>query len=223
VAHLHRIAFDTGPWPLYESGTSRQIEAYAASKLPRHALMERAGEAIAKLSLALAPHAQRVWLAAGPGNNGGDGFEAALHLHRVGKQVRVTALGDAARRPADAAASLARAQAAGVPIESALPADLACDLAIDALLGLGHSRAPEGDLAAAVQCFNRQPVPRLAVDLPSGFDADRGQAFGDCVANASHTLALLTLKPGLFTGAGRDLAGEVWFDDLGTGWFGRPP
>jgi hydroxyethylthiazole kinase-like uncharacterized protein yjeF len=220
MARLQRIAFDTGPWPLHESSTSRRLEALAAAGLEAHTLMQRAGEAIAKLALALAPHAQRVWIAAGPGNNGGDGFEAAFHLHRAGKQVQVSAFGDPARRPVDAAASLARAQAAGVAIESALPVDLACDLAIDALLGLGHTRAPESELAAAVHCFNRQPVPRLAVDLPSGFDGDRGRAFGNCVAMASHTLALLTLKPGLFTGTGRDLAGEVWFDDLGTDGLG---
>jgi ADP-dependent NAD(P)H-hydrate dehydratase / NAD(P)H-hydrate epimerase len=209
------IRFDTDPKPLHDAAGSRQVEALAAAGLPPHTLMQRAGLGVARLALALAPHAQRIWVAAGPGNNGGDGFEAAFHLHQAGKQVRVSALGDPSRRPADAAASLARAQAAGVAIDSALPQDASCDIAIDALLGLGSTRAPEGALADALRQFNGHTGLRLAVDLPSGLDADRGVRLGDVAARATHTLALLTLKPGLFTAQGRDAAGAVWFDDLG--------
>ncbi len=212
-----RISNASGPWPLHDTAGSRQIEALATAASAPHALMQRAGEAVARLALALAPHAERIWIAAGPGSNGGDGFEAALHLQRAGKHVRVSAIGDAARRPADAAASLARAQAAGVAIESGLPADWRVDLAIDALLGLGTTRPADGALAQALRWFNAQGGPRLAVDLPSGLDATRGVARGDSVARATHTLSLLTLKPGLFTAQGRDHAGDVWFDRLGTG------
>jgi ADP-dependent NAD(P)H-hydrate dehydratase / NAD(P)H-hydrate epimerase len=212
-----RISYDSGPWPLHDTAASRRVEALAADGLAPHTLMRRAGEAVARLALALAPHAQRIWIAAGPGNNGGDGFEAAHHLQLAGKQVTVTAIGPAARRPADAAASLARAQDAGVAIESALPVGLRCDLAIDALLGLGVTRAVDGAGADALHLFNGQAAPRLSVDLPSGLDSDRGIAHGDVAAHASHTLALLTLKPGLFTANGRGLAGQVWFDDLRCG------
>ena len=215
MSGLQHITSESGPWPLHDVAGSRVIETSAAATLPAHTLMQRAGLSVARLALALAPHAQRIWIAAGPGNNGGDGFEAALHLQHAGKQVHVSAFGDAARRPADAAASLARAQAAGVRIETAPASRVACDLAIDALLGLGSKRAPEGDIAAALRLFNDHAGPRLAVDLPSGLDGERGQFFGDVAARASHTLALLTLKPGLFTAQGRDAAGDVWFDDLG--------
>ena len=211
------ITSATGPWPLHDTAASRQIEALAAAAEPPHALMQRAGQAVARLALALAPHARTIWIAAGPGNNGGDGFEAAAHLHRAGKQVRVTALGDPAHRPADAVASLALAQAAGVLIETAAPAALACDLAIDALLGLGVTRAVDGAIAEALRRFNQQAVPRLAVDVPSGLDSDNGGVHGAVAAQANHTLTLLTLKPGLFTAHGRERAGEVWFDDLGCG------
>ena len=209
-----RITSASGPWPLHDTAGSRAIEGLAAARVAPHALMQRAGLAVARLAIALAPHAERVWIAAGPGNNGGDGFEAAAHLQRCGKQALVTALGDAARRPADAAASLARAQAAGVDIQTHLPDALDCDLAIDALLGLGSTRAPGGAIADALRRFNDHSGPRLAVDLPSGLDTDRGTALGNVAARASHTIALLTLKPGLFTAQGRDLAGQVWFDDL---------
>ena len=56
----------------------------------------------------------------------------------------------------------------------------------------------------------------LAIDLPSGLSADTGQPLGEPCVVAGHTLALLTLKPGLFTGAGRDHSGTVWLDDLGV-------
>lgn len=200
---------------LHGVDASRRIEARAAQALPAHTLMQRAGLAVARLAIAVAPHASRVWVAAGPGNNGGDGFEAALHLRAAGRDVQVTALGDPARLPADAAASLVRAVAAGVPIGTTLPAT-APDLAIDALLGLGATRAPEGAMLPLIAAFNGMACPRLAVDLPTGLDAATGQVRGAEVATATHTLALLTLKPGLATGAGREHGGELWFDGLGV-------
>ena len=195
---------------------TRAIEQHAAASLPSHALMRRAGESVARLALALAPHAQRFWIAAGPGNNGGDGLDAATHLLRWGKAVEVALIGDAARLPADAADAFARARAAGVTIVGSPTPGEPPGLAIDALLGVGASRAPDGAIAAAVRALNTLGCPVLAVDLPSGLHAASGQALGtDCVT-ATHTLALLTLKPGLFTGAGRDRAGVVWLDELGV-------
>jgi hydroxyethylthiazole kinase-like uncharacterized protein yjeF len=211
------VRFDSGPWPLHDAQASRQLEAVAATGLASHALMQQAGLAVARLVLALAPHGQRIWIAAGPGNNGGDGFEAAYQLQRAGKEVQVSAIGNAARRPADAAASLARAQAAGVLIEPTLPASLTGDVAIDALLGLGSTRPAQGSVADALRLFNGHGGLRLSIDLPSGLDADHGLALGEFTARATHTLALLTLKPGLFTAQGRDFSGELWFDDLGCG------
>ena len=202
------------PWPLHDAGGSRQVEAIAAARCLPHGLMQAAGHGLARLALALAPHAQRIWIAAGPGNNGGDGFEAAVHLHRAGKQVSVTTIGTAAQRPPDAAAALSRAQDAGVAIEPGLPPGAHADLAIDALLGLGSTRGPEGVVAQALRLFNAHAGVRLAVDLPTGLDADHGTLLGEHAAVATHTLSLLTLKPGLFTAQGRDHAGQVWFDDL---------
>ena len=69
-------------------------------------------------------------------------------------------------------------------------------------------------MAEAVARLNCKDFPVLAVDLPSGLDADTGRKLGDACVRADHTLTLLTLKPGLFTASGRDQAGEVWFDTL---------
>jgi ADP-dependent NAD(P)H-hydrate dehydratase / NAD(P)H-hydrate epimerase len=203
-------------WPLHDAAQSRRIEATAAAGLPPHTLMRRAGLSLARLALALAPHAQRIWVAAGPGNNGGDGIEAAMHLHLAGKEVDVSLVGDAAALPTDAAVSWQRTRDAGVRLGGAAAPPQVCDLAIDALLGLGAARAPEGALADLVRALNSCAGLRLAADVPSGLAADTGMPWGDHAVRATHTLALLTLKPGLFTAQGRDHAGAIWFDDLGA-------
>ena len=196
-------------WPLYSVTATRRIEQSAASTLPRHQLMQRAGLSVARLALALAPHAKTCWIACGPGNNGGDGLEAAMHLQRWGKSAHVSWLGDESTAPADARASLERARDAGVAIHGEPPP--VWDFAIDALLGIGSSRAAEGRLAQWIARLSAGASPVLAVDVPSGLDADTGAA---AALRASHTLCLLTLKPGLFTASGRDACGQIWFDDL---------
>lgn len=212
---------------LYDSSASRRVEAAALALHPPHTLMQRAGEAVARLARALAPHARRIWVAAGPGNNGGDGLVAATLLHRQGLEVQVTWRGDPARLPADAAWALGEAQAAGVPLTPELPSQPATsdppDLAIDALLGLGGTRPPEGPLLAAIRHLNSLPCPRVAVDLPSGLSGDTGQCLGPEAVQATATLALLTLKPGLYTAAGRDHAGRIWLADLGVDAAGLCP
>jgi hydroxyethylthiazole kinase-like uncharacterized protein yjeF len=217
--------------PLYGVAATRRLEQAAAASLAPHTLMQRAGLAAARLSLALAPHAQRFWVACGPGNNGGDGLEAAIHLHQWGKTVIVTWLGAKNGRqvPTDALAALVRARTAGVPFATAAPQDY--DFAIDALLGIGaapRSVAPSartdqlGQWLALLQA-SQQPV--LALDIPSGLEADTGTAFATesiaaCArpvrAGARFCLSFLSLKPGLFTAAGRDRAGQVWWDELGV-------
>lgn len=218
---MHRITADTVA-PLFDIAATRRIEQQHAAALPPHTLMQRAGLAVARLAMALAPDARTVWIACGPGNNGGDGFEAALQLHRRGFDVVATLAGETGRQPADAQAAFERARAAGVAFADAPPAHF--DLAIDALLGIGASRAPDGRIAAWLQRLNAASSPVLAVDVPSGLDADTGRgAPTDPAAGPRHCLTLLTLKPGLFTAQGRDAAGEVWFDDLGCPTSAREP
>jgi ADP-dependent NAD(P)H-hydrate dehydratase / NAD(P)H-hydrate epimerase len=213
-------------WPLFDVAGSRAIEEAAATSLPLNTLMQRAGLSVARLALALAPHARTVWIACGPGNNGGDGIEAACHLKQWGKQPLVTWLGDEGKTPADSRTALQRAREAGVAFVDEPPQQW--ELAIDALLGLGRGRPLEGRMAEWAVAMGHGPAPVLAVDIPSGLDCVTG--CGDAV-RASHTLSLLTLKPGLFTANGRDVAGEVWFDDLGVtpvaqapiAWLTAPP
>jgi ADP-dependent NAD(P)H-hydrate dehydratase / NAD(P)H-hydrate epimerase len=188
------------------------MEAAAAAERPAHALMARAGLAVARLALALAPRARRVLVLAGPGNNGGDALVAAQWLRQHDLDVEVALLGDPARLPPDAAWAFA----AGAAPRLGLPPRIDADLVIDGLLGIGLTRAPEGDLAEAIRMLQRAVVPVLAIDVPSGLDADRGTTFDGLAVRATHTLSLLSLKPGLFTALGRDHAGRVWFDNLGV-------
>jgi ADP-dependent NAD(P)H-hydrate dehydratase / NAD(P)H-hydrate epimerase len=222
--------------PLHSVAATQHIERQAALNLAPHTLMQRAGLSVAKLTLAIAPHAQRIWIACGPGNNGGDGFEAAMHLHQWGKAVVVTWTGHpngSTESPPDASASRARALAAGVPMADKPPPDF--DFCIDALLGIGARLDPRrAGSALMLQWLARMrasPAPRLAVDIPTGLNADTGSAPPEALihgaiksiatcsrpywARGIFTLNLLTLKPGLFTANGRDSSGQVWFDDLG--------
>ena len=138
-------------------------------------------------------------------------MEAALHLKQRGKHVALTWLGSPDTAPADARASYARALAGGVSLTASPPDSM--DLCIDALLGSGASRPVDGQMAQWVTQINALSSPVLALDLPTGLNGDTGASTGPCV-RASHTLSLLTLKPGLFTAQGRDLAGEVWLEPL---------
>ncbi len=205
----------TAATPLYGTASTRRIEAAMQAVLPQHTLMRRAGLATARLALALTPHAILVWIATGPGNNGGDGWEAAFHLQTAGKNVRVTPLPAPGDLPPDALDARQRALAAGVTLVEHAPPLQPGDLAIDALLGIGATRAPSGLLAERILQLNTCGCTVLSVDLPSGLCADTGRLLGDTAVRASHTLSLLTLKPGLFTAQGRDHAGVVFFDGLG--------
>jgi ADP-dependent NAD(P)H-hydrate dehydratase / NAD(P)H-hydrate epimerase len=218
---MRRIALDRYE-PLYSVESTRALEKDAAMQAPAHMLMERAGHATAQLALALAPHAQTLWVACGPGNNGGDGLVAATHLQRQGqlsgnpRRICLTLAGNPEQLPTDATWALQTALASGLQISEQPPAQF--DLAIDALLGIGAARQPQGLLAQHLMSLRQAKVPILSVDVPSGLLADTGALLGPgpSPAGERHTLSLLTLKPGLFTAQGRDAAGDIWFDDLGV-------
>ena len=209
--------------PLFGTQATRDIEAALAQQLAPHTLMQRAGAAVARLALAIAPHARCIWIACGPGNNGGDGFEAAMHLHKWGKDVTVGFAGDTDRLPDDARQSWRRALAAGVRISDQVPELGPHDLAIDAMLGIGTRRPVQGAMREWLDALSATRAQVLCVDLPTGLNADTGTPVseGDAwwrqhPAALRHTLSLLTLKPGLFTAQGRDAAGTIWFDPLQT-------
>ena len=214
-------------WPVLGPAQVRQLEP-ALQALSPTPLMQSAGLACARLALAVAPHARRVWVAAGPGNNGGDGLEAALRLHQWGKEVQVSLLSSNGPGPEDAQAALQRAQQAGVHIQSGVPTEWlaqldAQDLCIDALLGIGASRPLSADLQAGVKAMQQSAATVLAIDVPTGLDPQSGQWLGTDSARsgqllavqADHTLSLIAVQAGLLMGHGRDASGQIWLEDLG--------
>jgi len=205
---------------LFDIAGSRLAEQRLASQLPAHTLMQRAGAAIGQLALAIAPHAQKIWIACGPGNNGGDGWEAACFLRNAGMNVLVSYLPPSQDLPVDAQETMNRALSLGLQI-SEPPVDLGPqDLSIDCLLGIGSSRVVSGKMAQWVNAMNKSPALILSADMPTGLNADTGQAHqhtnGEAgpLVHADHTLMLLTAKPGAFMAQGRDATGQLWLDDL---------
>jgi len=102
---LKKINWQT-PLKLFDVAQTRQLEALASNNLSGCSLMEQAGLAIAKLAMAVKPFANCHWIFCGPGNNGGDGLEAAVHLHQWGQKVIVVLWQPKQKRPADSEIAL---------------------------------------------------------------------------------------------------------------------
>jgi hydroxyethylthiazole kinase-like uncharacterized protein yjeF len=207
--------------PLYSVAQIRAIEQAATSTLEPGTLMQRAGQAAANVALALlAGQANRsVLLLAGPGNNGGDALEAAANLAHASAGVDVSVIHLEGGGPAssETACALARARDGQVRFLDALP-DGAPGLVVDGLFGIGLARPLDGAARALVEAVNALGWPVLALDVPSGLDADTGAVVGhdgDGVAlRAGRTLTFIGDKPGLHTFEGRDMAGEVEVESL---------
>ena len=200
-------------WPLVGAATMRALDRHTIETLgvPGELLMESAGRAVAEAALELRPPGAAVDVLVGPGSNGGDGLVAARHLHLLGVVVRALCAADPAALRGDAGANAARARAAGVPLQAFAPELAPAPLLVDALFGTGLARAVEGTAARAIawiEAARRAGSRVLAVDLPSGLDADTGQPLGEAV-RADATLTLGLPKLGLAQEPGRSLAGRV--------------
>jgi hydroxyethylthiazole kinase-like uncharacterized protein yjeF len=201
--------------PLYRALDLRTIETLAAGQ----PLMQRAGLAAADLATALCgDQGASILVLAGPGNNGGDAFEAACHLRQRFYAVHVVFAGESSHLPADAAAAYQRFVTAGGNTLTHIPGEAHWSLIIDGLFGIGLQRDVSGPLADLVLAANtlaaRDRCPLLALDCPSGLDADTGQRRGATI-RASHTVSFIAGKPGLYTGDGPDCCGEISIAALG--------
>ena len=207
----------TLPEALYTAAQVRELDRLAIEerKIPGAKLMQRAGAAAFDLLRARWPRARRIAVVCGQGNNGGDGYVVARLAHASGLTVLALSLGAADKMKGDAAAARKQCKSAGVPIKN-FQADLLAghDVIVDALLGTGLEREVEDEWRAAIEAINASRLPVLAVDLPSGVNADTGRIMGAAV-RASATMSFIGLKAGLFTGVGCEHAGEIFFNDLG--------
>jgi NAD(P)H-hydrate epimerase len=155
-------------------------------------------------------------LLCGAGNNGGDGLVVARHLHLLGIPVRIVWVGDPGRLRGDPAANWKRAQAIGVPVAQARWRPQPGDVLVDAIFGTGLDRAVEGLAATAIRklCASRPACKVVAVDLPSGLNADSGQPLG-CAVEADVTVTLGLPKLGLALEPGRSHAGRIVVGRIG--------
>jgi NAD(P)H-hydrate epimerase len=205
-------------WPLFDAAGMRALDRHTIETLgvPGELLMENAGRAVAELALALRRGGEPVLVVCGAGNNGGDGLVAARLLHLSGAPVRVLLLGEPASLTGDAAANHARASRAGVPFVGPDALPCASGVIVDAVFGTGLARAVTGEAAEVLRRISAsRPRARvLAVDLPSGLDADTGQPLGEAVT-ADATLSLGLPKLGLALEPGRSLAGAVYVARIG--------
>jgi ADP-dependent NAD(P)H-hydrate dehydratase / NAD(P)H-hydrate epimerase len=206
------IAPAPGVWHLVTAAEMRALDQHTIETLgvPGELLMESAGRAVAEAVLERLESGAEVVAVCGTGNNGGDGLVAARHLHLLGVPVRVALVGDPAALTKDAAANLSRARALGVPIGDGSFEPPRWGIVIDAVFGTGLSRRVEGAPALALRRMRaaREESSIVAVDLPSGLDADTGQPWGD-VPEADVTVTLGLPKLGLALEPGRSLAGAV--------------
>jgi hydroxyethylthiazole kinase-like uncharacterized protein yjeF len=193
----------------------RRVEQAALKGSKPAPLMARAGLAAAELARTLAGDSGKpILIVAGPGNNGGDALVVARHLKTWWHTVVVVCPAGAAKFTGDAAVALKDWQHAGGTLTDAIPALQDWALVIDGLFGIGLQRDLTGDYAALVEYINNLDAPVLALDLPSGLDADTGRVLG-CAIEADHTITFIALKPGLLTLDGPDHCGMLHVADLG--------
>jgi NAD(P)H-hydrate epimerase len=177
-------------------------------------LMCRAGEAALQVLRRRWPAARSLAIVCGAGNNAGDGLVIARLARAAGLAVSVLLVVPAERFKGAAAQAAAACRSAGVPLDAFDARSLAsADVIVDALLGTGLTRAVDGDFRAAVDAINGAGVPVLALDLPSGLDADTGWP-SPVAVRASATVTFLGLKQGLFLGDAVDYLGALEWADL---------
>ena len=199
--------------PIYTTPAIRKLEELAAPA--SGTLMQRAGVAAAEYARSLCGDtAKSILVLAGPGNNGGDAFEVAAHLKRWFFRVSAVFSGERDKLKEDALAALEKWETAGGTLLREIPGESRFDLAVDGLFGTGLARPLAGAHRALVQKLNALGAPILALDVPSGLDADTGAIMG-CAVRASHTITFIAYKPGLLTLDGPDHCGELKLDTLG--------
>lgn len=200
------------PFAVLSAEEMRAAEAAAmAAGMASAALMETAGEKAAQIAMR-AFSRRPVTVVCGPGNNGGDGFVVARVLAEAGWPVKVALIDDPAALKGDARlmADLYEGKASGFSPEALAGAGLI----VDAIFGTGLARAVEGEAKAAIEAMNANPAPVLALDLPSGVDADTGAVMGAAV-QAARTVTFHARKPAHLLFPGRALSGAVDVVDIG--------
>ncbi len=214
---------------------SRLVDRLAVERydVPAIVLMENAAVALRETALRMLGGGSRggVLIACGPGNNGGDGLALARHLHNHGVGVAIVATRPLAAYSGDAGVQAAIVSRMALAVEECRGEDAAGpfarasarlgsppSLVVDALLGTGQTEPARGVVLAAIREVNRLGAAGtgvLAVDMPSGLDADTGEPLGEAV-RAKVTVTMVALKPGLLRLRAQACSGEVVVADIGV-------
>ncbi len=204
--------------PLFGAAALRDADAQATRRfgLPSLVLMERAGLESARAIMARWPDTGRAVVMVGAGNNGGDGMVVARHLAEAGWRVGIVSPDGRAPTTPDAHAMSNVALAMGIALG---PFDADAHrpegaILVDALLGTGTKGAPRPPLEAMVEWALGWPGPVVALDVPTGIDADSGRREGRAI-RADLTVTYHGDKPGLHVHPGRAHAGDVLVTDIG--------
>lgn len=207
----------------------REVDRIAIEEvgIPSLTLMENAGRGCADAILALDIDGEAVILC-GHGNNGGDGFVIARHLHASGKSVTVVLLAKSNAVAGDALTNLERLKTIDIPVIE-LPPDVTIrqiedvltpkngtppGVIVDAMLGTGARSGLRPPYNRVVMLANKLNTTRVAVDLPSGLDGDTGKVANDAFL-ADLTCTFIATKHGMNTDNGRRHCGEVQLVDIG--------
>ncbi|MGZ5052390.1 MAG: NAD(P)H-hydrate dehydratase [Methylobacter sp.] len=203
------------PIELYRAEQVREMDRIAIQDrgIPGFELMSRAGGEVFQRINELWTDARSLAVFCGAGNNAGDGYIVAQLALAAGLNVCVYTLSAPDKLPGDALTAYQNYQGAVLPFQSGLT--IAADVLVDALLGTGLDRAVTGLYAEAIQTINAQPSPVIAVDIPSGLNADTGNAMG-CAVKADCTVTFIGLKQGLFTGQAAEFCGAIYYAQLGV-------
>ena len=182
----------------------KAIEEYGIGAL---VLMERAALETVRVLLDRFGRDIYVGVMAGSGNNGGDGIAIARLLHEEGVHVEINMIGDSAKLSPEAAVQLETAKKLNIPIHYGVQ-HILYDVIVDALFGIGITREIEGKYRKAVEAVNASKAKLVAVDIPSGVNADDGRIMG-CAVKADMTVTFAYRKLGLMLYPGASCAGEV--------------
>lgn len=218
-----------GPSPqvfMLSRSAARELDRLASEEflIPTIVLMENAARHVAEVAFGLVGEGSEATITVfcGPGNNGGDGLAAARHLHNAGAAVRVILAASPERYEGDAAVNLRIIEKMGIQVGRGLEAvpnpDDAPAVIVDALLGTGLTSAVNAGMAAMIGGVNqlaRMGSKVVAVDLPSGLDADTGEPLGAAV-KADVTVTFAGPKPGLCTLEAQAYVGDLLVADIGA-------
>ncbi|RZU47015.1 NAD(P)H-hydrate epimerase [Fluviicoccus keumensis] len=192
---------------VYNSRQIRDIEQKAfASGIASESLMQRAGSAVFTLMRQQFSQARKIVVLCGPGNNGGDGYVVARLAREAGLDVCVQF--SAPPKTQDAKTMAALCEQTGVVMSPWDGSLKPAEIYVDALLGIGLNAPVTGMLAAMVSALNHLGRPVVAIDVPSGINADSGAVMGMAV-RAALTVTFIGYKPGLLTGEGASHTGRL--------------